>query len=243
MADQEQQPIILAQNLQKVFRLGEQWIAALDGITVRIPSGEFVAIMGPSGSGKSTLLYLLGGLDRPTEGEIVVAGQQIDTMAGDDLAHFRQKTIGFVFQSFHLVPTMNALENVALPGIFANMPRDQREKRALKLLTILGMESRLDHRPSQLSGGQQQRVAIARALFNNPPLILADEPTGALDSKTGKTVMEMLRWLCDRHGKTILVVTHDDNVARYADRRLRLHDGVIVDDDRLPGAKDANHVA
>jgi ABC-type lipoprotein export system ATPase subunit len=199
--------------------------------------------MGPSGSGKSTLLYLLGGLDRPTEGAIMVAGQQIDTMAGDDLAHFRQKTIGFVFQSFHLIPTMTAMDNVALPGIFANMPRDQRERRALKLLTILGMETRLEHRPSELSGGQQQRVAIARALFNNPPLILADEPTGALDSKTGKMVMELLRWLCDQHGKTVLVVTHDNSVAHYADRRLRLHDGIIIDDTRRPGTKDVNHVA
>lgn len=243
MTNETPQPIILAQNLQKVFQLGDQWIVALNGISVMIPAGEFVAIMGPSGSGKSTLLYLLGGLDRPTDGAITVDGQHIDTMAGDDLAHFRQKTIGFVFQSFHLIPTMTALENVALPGVFTNMPRNRRENRALKLLTVLGMDSRIDHRPSQLSGGQQQRVAIARALFNNPPLILADEPTGALDSKTGKTVMEMLRWLCDRHGKTILVVTHDESVAQYADRRLRLHDGLIISDERQAGANDANHVA
>ncbi|MBZ0275175.1 MAG: ABC transporter ATP-binding protein [Anaerolineae bacterium] len=243
MADQDSPPIIEVRNLHKVFRLGDQWIAALDGVDVQIPTGEFVSIMGPSGSGKSTLLYMLGGLDRPTEGEIMAAGERLDTMNGDDLARFRQKTIGFVFQAFHLVPTMTALENVALPGVFANIPREVRERRASKLLDTLGMAARMDHRPSQLSGGQQQRVAIARALFNNPPLILADEPTGALDSKTGQTVMEMLRWLSKRHGKTILVVTHDASVARYSDRRLRLHDGRIIGDDRLSGSKDVNHVA
>jgi ABC-type lipoprotein export system ATPase subunit len=223
-------PMVIGQNLHKSFQLGDQWVHALRGVSLRIPRGQFIGIMGPSGSGKSTLLYMLGGLDRPTDGEILVASERIDGMDGEDLAHFRRDTIGFIFQAFHLVPTLNALENVALPGIFAGMPRDLREKRALRLLEALGMGERVDHRPSQLSGGQQQRVAIARALFNNPPIIMADEPTGALDSKTGQTVMEMLRYLCTRRGKTIIVVTHDSNVASYADRMLHLRDGQIVDD-------------
>lgn len=224
-------PMIATQNLHKHFHLGEQFVGALDGVTIQIPQGQFVAIMGPSGSGKSTLLYLLGGLDRPTDGNIMVAGNRLDSMSGEALARFRSQTIGFIFQAFHLVPTLNALENVALPGIFAGMARETREKRARHLLMALGMGERLDHRPSQLSGGQQQRVAIARALFNDPPIIMGDEPTGALDSKTGKTVMEMLQWLHTREGKTVLIVTHDPGVAAYADRTLHLQDGRIVTDE------------
>jgi ABC-type lipoprotein export system ATPase subunit len=223
-------PMVIGQNLHKSFQLGDQWVHALRGVSLRIPQGQFIGIMGPSGSGKSTLLYMLGGLDSPSSGEIMVANQRIDGMPGEDLASFRRETIGFIFQAFHLVPTLTALENVALPGIFAAMPRDARERRAFKLLEALGMAERLDHRSSQLSGGQQQRVAIARALFNNPPIIMADEPTGALDSKTGQTVMEMLRYLCTRRGKTIIVVTHDAGVASYADRMLHLRDGEIVED-------------
>ncbi len=235
-------PIIEGRNLHKDFQLGDQHVQALDAVDVAIPAGQFVTIMGPSGSGKSTLLYMLGGLDRPSHGEIMVAGQRIDTMNGEDLARFRRDTIGFVFQAFHLVPTMTALENVALPGIFANMPPDLRERRAARLLNALGMGERFDHKPSQLSGGQQQRVAIARALFNNPPIIMADEPTGALDSKTGQIVMQMLRYFASKRGKTVVVVTHDPNVASYADRMLNLRDGRIVED-RLPDPREKNHVA
>ncbi|MBI5667374.1 MAG: ABC transporter ATP-binding protein [Chloroflexi bacterium] len=213
-------------------KLGDQQVHALNGVSLTIPQGQFVAVMGPSGSGKSTLLYLLGGLDRPTAGEIEVAGRYLNSLGGDGLADFRRETVGFIFQAFHLVPTQTALENVALPGVFAGMPRDLREQRAIRLLTALNMEDRLDHRPSQLSGGQQQRVAIARALFNDPPIIMADEPTGALDSKTGQTVMRLLRQLCDRRGKTIIVVTHDEQVAGYADRIIRLKDGRVVQDER-----------
>jgi ABC-type lipoprotein export system ATPase subunit len=234
-------PMIVGRNLQKIFQLGDQWVQALNGVDVNIPEGQFVCIMGPSGSGKSTLLYLLGGLDRPTAGEIFIGGQRIDTMDGEDLARFRRERVGFVFQSFHLVPTLTALENIALPGIFAAMPRDLRERRAMRLLNMLGMIDRMDHRPSQLSGGQQQRVAIARALFNNPPIIMADEPTGALDSKTGQIVMQMLRWLCTHRGKTVMVVTHNAVVATYADRMLNLKDGHIVED-RLPDPEERNHV-
>lgn len=222
--------LIATRDLRKTFQLGRQWVRALDGVSLDIPQGQFIAIMGPSGSGKSTLLYLLGGLDTPTGGQITVAGRQLDRMSSEDLARFRRETIGFVFQMFHLVPTMNALENVALAGVFAGVPRETREDRARKLLSMLGMSSHLNHKPSQLSGGQQQRTAIARALFNNPPILMADEPTGALDSKNGQVVMTMLRQLCTHQGKTIVLVTHDPGVASYADRLLHLKDGLIVDD-------------
>lgn len=228
--------IISIRGLVKDYLLGDQWVHALDGIDLDIPRGQFIAIMGPSGSGKSTLLHMLGGLDRPTGGEIYVAGNSLELLTEEELANFRRETIGFIFQAFHLVPTLTGLENVALPGIFAGLSRDLREKRAIKLLSILGMADRLDHRPAQLSGGQQQRVAIARALFNNPPIIMADEPTGALDSKTGQTVMRMLRWLCNKQNKTIIVVTHDPNVASSSDRVLMLKDGQIIED-RLIRAK------
>ena len=222
--------IIAGRGIDKVFEVGGQSLHVLKGVDVEIPAGQFVSVMGPSGSGKSTLLYLIGGLDRPSGGEITVAGNHLDGMSSDELAAFRRLTVGFVFQSFHLVPTLTARENVALPGIFAGMPRDAREARANRLLSMLGMQPRANHRPSQLSGGQQQRVAIARALFNNPPIIMADEPTGALDSKTGQTVMQLLRWLCTKQGRTVLVVTHDQGIAQYADRMLLLRDGRIVDD-------------
>jgi ABC-type lipoprotein export system ATPase subunit len=222
--------MIQAHNVNKQFDIGGHAIHILKDVTVTIPNGQFVAIMGPSGSGKSTLMYLLGGLDRPTSGEILVKNQRVDTMSGDDLARFRREMNGFIFQQFHLVPTLTALENVALPGIFSGRSKNEREERAARLLKFLHMEERLDHRPSQLSGGQQQRVAIARALFNDPPIIMGDEPTGALDSKTGTTVMRMLRYLCRVQHKTIVVVTHDPAVARYADRLIHLRDGRIVND-------------
>jgi len=227
---QNGQTLIATRDLRKTFQLGRQWVRALNGVSLDIPPGQFIAIMGPSGSGKSTLLYLLGGLDTPSGGQITVAGRQLDRMTSEDLARFRRETIGFVFQMFYLVPTMNALENVALAGVFAGVPREMREDRARKLLGTLGMASHLNHKPSQLSGGQQQRVAIARALFNNPPILMADEPTGALDSKNGQVVMNMLRHLCTHQGKTIVLVTHDPGVASYADRLLHLKDGLIVDD-------------
>jgi ABC-type lipoprotein export system ATPase subunit len=207
-------PIIETQKLVKIYPLDEQEIIGLAGLDLSIEEGEFVAIMGPSGSGKSTLLYILGGLDTATDGTVKVAG--------------------YVFQSFHLVPTITAIENVALPGIFARIPQEERLERAWKLLSMLGMEDRLEHLPKQLSGGQQQRVAIARALFNDPPILMADEPTGSLDSKTGETVLKMLRNLATQRKKTIVVVTHDTRIARYADRVLTLRDGKIVGRSRLP---------
>jgi macrolide transport system ATP-binding/permease protein len=235
-------PIILGQGIYKNYEVGGMPLPVLKDINLQIPAGQFVAIMGPSGSGKSTLLYLLGGLDRPTEGVVEVAGRRLDMLNSAELAAFRRDTVGFVFQSFHLVPTLTALENVALPGIFAGLTRDQREDRAAYLLNLLGMLDRADHRPSQLSGGQQQRVAIGRALFNQPPIIMGDEPTGALDSKTGQIVMRMLRSLRDKAGKTVIVVTHDPAVAQHADRMIHLQDGRIVDDQMTKGRK-REHVA
>ncbi len=222
--------MISGRLVSKTFQLGDRAVHAVKRIDLTIRRGQFIAIMGPSGSGKSTLLYLLGGLDRPTGGEITVAGQRLGDLPGDALAHFRRDMIGFVFQAFHLVPSMTALENVALPGIFAGLPKDVREQRAFGLLRRVGLQDRIDHRPNQLSGGQQQRVAIARALFNDPPIILADEPTGMLDSRTGEAVMKLLRGLCDRWQKTVVVVTHDQSVASYADRILNLKDGFLIGD-------------
>ena len=225
-----EQPMIEANNLIKSFQVGTEMLTVLKRVSVSIPSGQFVGVMGPSGSGKSTLLYLLGGLDRPDRGSIKVAGHTVSTLTSNDLASFRSQMVGFVFQAFHLFPTLTALENVGIPGIFAGVPREEREQRSMQLLQALGMADRADHRPSQLSGGQQQRVAIARALFNRPPILMGDEPTGALDSKTGQTVMRLLRSLCDKQKKTVVVVTHDPNIAQYADRMVLLKDGHIVDD-------------
>lgn len=222
--------IIAGRGLSKHFRLGDQLVKALDNVEVSIPQGQFVVIMGASGSGKTTLLYALTGLDIPTTGQVYVAGKRLDLMGQKQLAHMRGKLIGFVFQGFYLVPTMSAIENVMLSGLFAGHSREKRYKRAAHLLRMLHLGDRMHHRPNQLSGGQQQRVAIARALYNDPPIIVADEPTGALDSKTGTGIMKMLRHLSERQGKTILIVTHDPSVTAYADRVIRLQDGRITED-------------
>lgn len=238
------QPMIAAKNLVKTFSVGNESLTILKRVSVSIPGGQFVAVMGASGSGKSTLLYLLGGLDRPTEGHIRVAEHSVSALDSKALATFRSQMVGFVFQAFHLVPTLTAVENVGLPGIFLSIARQERYQRAMQLLTALGMVDRADHRPSQLSGGQQHRVAIARALFNQPPILMADEPTGALDSKTGQTVMRLLRSLCDKQKKTVVVVTHDPNIAQYADRMVVLKDGRIVDDYMTRDKQEVyNHVA
>lgn len=221
--------IISAQNLTKEFKQSNgHTLRVLQNVSLEVPRGEFLAIMGPSGSGKSTLMYLLGGLDRATSGTIHVAGDDLMQLSSEQLAQYRRERVGFVFQGYYLVPTLTVLENVALPGVFLGQPREEREQRAARLLEKLDMGKRLDHRPHQLSGGQMQRVAIARALFNNPALIMGDEPTGALDSHTGTIVMKLLRHLCDKQGKTIIVVTHDAHVAQYADRVIQLRDGRIA---------------
>ncbi|MBZ0297635.1 MAG: ABC transporter ATP-binding protein [Anaerolineae bacterium] len=238
------QPIVAAKHLSKAFSIGSESLIILKQVSLSVPPGQFVGIMGPSGSGKSTLLYLLGGLDRPTQGDIRVGGYAVSQLNSEGLAMFRSQMIGFVFQAFHLVPTLTALENVGLPGVFMGLPRQQRDVRAMQLLTALGMANRADHRPSQLSGGQQQRVAIARALFNQPPIIMADEPTGALDSKTGQAVMRLLRTLCDKQKKTVIVVTHDPHIADYADRMVNIQDGQIINDSLTSRGKERqNHVA
>ena len=223
-------PMILTRSLDKTYRIGTHHVHAVAHLNMVIPRSQFVAIMGPSGSGKSTLLYLLGGLDHPTSGDILVNRQHLNALSAEDLAEFRRETVGFIFQAFHLVPSMSALENVALPGIFAGLGRAEREERAYRLMHMLGLDRWIDHRPTQLSGGQQQRVAIARALFNDPPVIMADEPTGALDSHTGEHVLRLLERMARKLGKTVVVVTHDARIASRADRIIRLRDGSIIED-------------
>jgi putative ABC transport system ATP-binding protein len=207
--------------------MGGTIVRALDGLDLDINAHTFTVVMGPSGSGKSTLLYLLGGLDRATSGEISVDGARLDQMDENALALFRRRTMGFVFQSFNLIPSMSALENVAFPMQFTGVNSNQRKQQARHLLTQVGLENRADHRPTELSGGQQQRVAIARALVNNPSLILADEPTGNLDTSSGAAVMQLLSDL-HNSGRTVLVVTHDPRMIRFATHKIFLLDGRVV---------------
>jgi len=218
------QPFIRVRGLTKHYQMGNTIVRALDGLDLDIEAHTFTVVMGPSGSGKSTLLYLLGGLDRATSGEISVDGARLDQMDENALALFRRRTMGFVFQSFNLIPSMSALENVAFPMQFAGVTPAQRNLQARSLLGQVGLDNRADHRPNELSGGQQQRVAIARALVNNPSLILADEPTGNLDTTSGSTVMQILSDLHNA-GRTVLVVTHDPRMTRFASHKIFLLDG------------------
>jgi putative ABC transport system ATP-binding protein len=215
---------IRVRGLTKHFQMGGTVVRALDGLDLDIDAHTFTVVMGPSGSGKSTLLYLLGGLDRATSGEISVDGARLDEMDENALALFRRRTMGFVFQSFNLIPSMSALENVAFPMQFAGVSSMQRKTQARSLLGQVGLDNRAEHRPTELSGGQQQRVAIARALVNNPSLILADEPTGNLDTSSGAAVMQLLSDL-HNSGRTVLVVTHDPRMIRFATHKIFLLDG------------------
>ncbi len=226
---------IQIRDLRKTYLMGRQKVHALAGITLDIPRNTFTVIMGPSGSGKSTLLYLLGGLDRPTSGQIVMDGVALDKMDENELAVYRRKKIGFIFQSFNLVQTMNALENVAFPLRFAGVPTGKRRKRALELLRQVGLENRVHHKPTELSGGQQQRVAIARALANSPEVILADEPTGNLDTASGFGIMQLLSEL-HRSGKTVIVVTHDPRIHTFATHSVYLLDGKVVSEAEFQAA-------
>ena len=224
------EPVIQVKNVTKELKVGNHTIYALQGISLDIYAGEIVSIVGPSGSGKSTLLGILGGLDSPTSGQMIIDGVDITRMNEDQLTEIRNEKIGFIFQFFNLIPTLTALENVALPIQFARKRNFSPNKRARELLHTLGLGDRMRHRPSQLSGGQQQRVAIARALANNPPILLADEPTGNLDSESSEGVMQTLHDIRDSAGTTIVLVTHDPNLAMEADRILTLVDGKITDD-------------
>jgi putative ABC transport system ATP-binding protein len=228
------QPVIDVRNLVKTFTLGGQVVRAVDDVSFVIEPGEIVSIVGPSGSGKSTLLGLIGGLDVPTAGDIFIDGINISRMNERQLTNLRNEKIGFVFQFFNLITTLTALENVALPIQFSLKKQFDPSKRAKVLLQGLELGDRLDHRPNQLSGGQQQRVAIARALANNPPLLLADEPTGNLNTEAGELVIDTLRQVRQEFGTTVVIVTHDLHVARQADRILNLVDGRIVEEEKVP---------
>ncbi|MEM0450397.1 MAG: ABC transporter ATP-binding protein [Nitrososphaerota archaeon] len=214
-------------DVWKVYRTGSVEYPALRGVTLRIEDGEFVAVVGPSGSGKTTLLNLVGALDLPTKGDIVLNGTSYTSLGRSGLNELRRKELGFVFQTFNLLSHLTALENVELPLITAGVPRSERRRRALEMLARLGMENKASKKPTELSGGEQQRVAIARALVNNPSVILADEPTGNLDSANAKNVVELLREINEREGKTILLVTHNLEIAEYADRIVRMRDGRV----------------
>ena len=222
-------------DLKKHFQMGNSLVRALDGITMDIPTNSFTVVMGPSGSGKSTLLYLVGGLDRPTSGQISVNGQRIDEMDENELALFRRVTVGFIFQSFNLIPSMNAVENVGFPMQFSGRSPAQRAARSLELLGRVGLGERGHHRPNELSGGQQQRVAIARSLVNNPQLILADEPTGNLDTTSGLSIMQLLSEL-HQAGSTVLVVTHDPRMMRFATHKIFLLDVQVVSEEEYYAA-------
>jgi putative ABC transport system ATP-binding protein len=228
-------PLIRITNLTKHYQMGGTIVRALDGVSLEIQPHTFTVVMGPSGSGKSSLLYLLGGLDRSTSGEISIGGERLDQMDENALALFRRRTLGFIFQSYNLITSMNAAENVAFPMQFTGVPVAERNQRARQLLDQVGLADRSHHKPSELSGGQQQRVAVARALVNNPSLILADEPTGNLDTASGVTIMQMLSEL-HRGGRTVLVVTHDPRMTRFATHKIFLLDGHVVDEDEYQSA-------
>ncbi|MCD6402561.1 ABC transporter ATP-binding protein [bacterium] len=225
--------MIKLENVWKTYQMGKVKLDALRGINLEINPGSFVAIIGPSGSGKSTLLHIIGCLDKPTKGKVYFEGKDISLLDTDEISHIRGKKIGFVFQQFNLLPNLTALENVILPMIFQKIPEEKRVERAKKLLRMVGIKDRTLHRPYELSGGEQQRVAIARALANNPKMIIADEPTGNLDSKSGQMIMEILKDLHQKENKTIVVVTHDPNIASYSKEILNIKDGQII----------ANHLA
>jgi len=222
------QPVIKIQDVWKTYKLGQVDLTVLKGISFGIVKGSFVAIMGPSGSGKSTLLHIVGALDVPSKGKVFLDGEDVSKFSEDKLAKARGQKIGFVFQQFNLLHNLTALENVTLPMVFQAMPDKERVKRAKKLLADLGLEKRFNHKPNELSGGERQRIAIARALANDPEIIVADEPTGNLDSATGKKIMDILIDLHKNQGKTIIVVTHDPNIADYTEETINIKDGQLV---------------
>jgi putative ABC transport system ATP-binding protein len=215
-------------DLTRTYELDGVSVAALRGVSLEVPAGDHVALVGPSGSGKSTLMHLLGGLDRPTSGSLHINGRDVASLSASELAKLRNETIGFVFQAFHLLSRTNAVDNVALPLVYRGVRAGERRRRATAMLELVGLGHRLDHRPSQLSGGEQQRVAIARALVTEPVLLLADEPTGNLDTATGQSVLTLLEQVNAEHGVALVMVTHDREVASRARRQIVLRDGVVV---------------
>jgi len=227
--------LICINDLTKHYQMGRTIVRALDGVSLDIQPHTFTVVMGPSGSGKSSLLYLLGGLDRSTSGQISIGGERLDQMDENALALFRRRSMGFIFQSYNLITSMNALENVAFPMQFTGIPASERSARARQLLEQVGLADRAHHRPGELSGGQQQRVAVARALVNDPSLILADEPTGNLDTASGVQIMQLLSEL-HRSGRTVLVVTHDPRMTRFATHKIFLLDGHVVNEDEYQSA-------
>ncbi len=231
-------PIITVRDLKKTYFLGQTRVQALCGVSLEVHTGEFLAVMGPSGSGKSTFMNLLGCLDRPTQGEYWLVGRLVSHQSNDELADIRNRLIGFVFQGFNLLNRATALKNVALPLIYAGYSKEEQERRAGKVLKLVGLGSRMDHKPSQLSGGQQQRVAIARALVNGPSLLLADEPTGNLDSRTSLEIMAILQAL-NKQGLTIVLVTHEPDIATYTKRRVTFRDGRILSDEPVLAPRSA----
>ena len=220
--------VIEVRNLYKLYRVGDEFVRALDGVDFEIYEGEFCAIVGTSGSGKSTLLNMLAGLEKPTKGQIVIAGEHIEKKSENQLVKFRREHIGFIFQSFNLLPALSAVENVALPLTFQGMDKAKRLEKASQVLDLVGLSKHKNHKPTQMSGGQQQRVGIARALVVNPQIIFADEPTGNLDSHTSAEVMELIRKIIHEQNQTLVMVTHDDHLAGFADRIFRISDGKIV---------------
>lgn len=221
------QTLIKLENVEKTYKLGDVKVQALDKINLEVYENDFVAIQGPSGSGKSTIVNMIGCLDTPTKGKIFLKNQDIATLSESELAQIRGKTIGFVFQVFNLMPTLTALENVLMPSIFTNST-SSKEQKAISLLEKVGLKDRLKHRPNELSGGQKQRVAIARALINSPEIIIADEPTGNLDSKTGKEIIDLLIQLYKEENKTLIIVTHDQEIAKKAKRKVFIKDGQVI---------------
>ena len=231
-------PIIHLTDVVKVYAIGSERLRALDGVSLDIYPGEFALIIGRSGSGKSTLLNMIAGLEKPTRGQIRIAGRQIERMSERQLVDFRLQNVGFVFQSFNLFATETALDNVAAPLMYKGVPRSMRRKRARAMLEAVGLRSHVKHRPSQMSGGQQQRVGIARALVTRPKILFADEPTGNLDFRTSREILKLIRDICRERNTTLIVVTHDPEMADYADRVIRLLDGHVVSNERNPAPKE-----
>ena len=226
------EPLIQLEKVTKNYRIGDETVRALAGVDFEVAEGEFVALVGPSGSGKSTMLHIIGGLDSPSSGEVIVAGRNLSQASDNQLSRYRNRSVGFVFQTFNLHPTLNALENVALPLVFSGVSRRKRLEAARQALEEVGLAERAEHRPNQLSGGERQRVSIARALVAGPKIILADEPTGNLDSKTGERIVELLLRLNRERGITTILVTHDLDIAGRVPRILYMRDGSVVDERR-----------